>query len=92
MSLEKLTVGVVADPAKSLANKTGAWRNQRPIFIHENCIGCRACEMCCPEGCISGDAKTKMFDSDLDYCKGCGMCANECPADPKAIEMVVEEK
>ncbi|MCD4842810.1 MAG: 4Fe-4S binding protein, partial [Methanosarcinales archaeon] len=25
-----------------------------------------------------------------DYCKGCGICANECPKD--AIEMVLEEK
>ncbi|KXA91095.1 pyruvate synthase, partial [candidate division MSBL1 archaeon SCGC-AAA259A05] len=27
---------------------------------------------------------------DLDYCKGCGICAKECPVD--AIEMVKEEK
>ncbi|MDK1031294.1 MAG: 4Fe-4S dicluster domain-containing protein [Planctomycetia bacterium] len=92
MSTEKLTIGVVAPPAKSLANKTGAWRSQRPIFIHENCIGCRACEFCCPEGWVHGEAKKKMFDADLDYCKGCGMCAFECPADPKAIEMQLEEK
>jgi Pyruvate/2-oxoacid:ferredoxin oxidoreductase delta subunit len=25
---------------------------------------------------------------DYDYCKGCGICANECPA--KAIAMVEE--
>jgi Pyruvate/2-oxoacid:ferredoxin oxidoreductase delta subunit len=25
---------------------------------------------------------------DYDYCKGCGVCANECPA--KAITMVEE--
>jgi len=27
---------------------------------------------------------------DYDYCKGCGICANECPT--KAIEMVRETK
>jgi pyruvate ferredoxin oxidoreductase delta subunit len=27
---------------------------------------------------------------DFDFCKGCGICANECPKD--AIEMVLEEK
>ena len=27
---------------------------------------------------------------NLDYCKGCGICANECPVN--AIEMVLEEK
>jgi Pyruvate/2-oxoacid:ferredoxin oxidoreductase delta subunit len=27
---------------------------------------------------------------DLDYCKGCGICAEECPS--KCIAMVEEEK
>jgi pyruvate ferredoxin oxidoreductase delta subunit len=27
---------------------------------------------------------------DYDYCKGCGLCAYECPAD--AIVMIKEEK
>jgi pyruvate ferredoxin oxidoreductase delta subunit len=26
---------------------------------------------------------------NLDYCKGCGICANECPK--KCIELVLEE-
>jgi pyruvate ferredoxin oxidoreductase delta subunit len=26
----------------------------------------------------------------LDYCKGCGICAHECPR--MAIEMILEEK
>ena len=31
-----------------------------------------------------------VFLPDLNYCKGCGICANECPR--KAITMVLEEK
>ena len=31
-----------------------------------------------------------IFEYDYDYCKGCGICSNECPAD--AIEMILEEK
>ena len=31
-----------------------------------------------------------MAGFDLDYCKGCGICANMCPAKPKAIEMMTE--
>jgi pyruvate ferredoxin oxidoreductase delta subunit len=41
--------------------------------------------MYCPDGAISED-----LDVDLDFCKGCGICANECPK--KAITMVREEK
>jgi Pyruvate/2-oxoacid:ferredoxin oxidoreductase delta subunit len=28
------------------------------------------------------------FSPDLDFCKGCGICAHECPR--KAISMVAE--
>ncbi|HJK53578.1 MAG TPA: 4Fe-4S binding protein, partial [Methanocorpusculum sp.] len=28
----------------------------------------------------------------LDFCKGCGMCAEECPDKAKAITMHKEEK
>jgi pyruvate ferredoxin oxidoreductase delta subunit len=31
----------------------------------------------------------KYYLVDLDFCKGCGVCAYECPKD--AIEMVLEE-
>jgi len=31
---------------------------------------------------------TMPVEIDLDYCKGCGVCAEECPA--KAITMVRE--
>jgi Pyruvate/2-oxoacid:ferredoxin oxidoreductase delta subunit len=29
------------------------------------------------------------YDIDLDFCKGCGLCAQECPCG--AIEMVDEQ-
>jgi pyruvate ferredoxin oxidoreductase delta subunit len=31
----------------------------------------------------------KYYKADLDFCKGCGICAHECPKD--AIEMIPEE-
>jgi len=31
----------------------------------------------------------KHYKPDLDYCKGCGVCAHECPK--KCIQMVIEE-
>jgi pyruvate ferredoxin oxidoreductase delta subunit len=43
--------------------------------------------MNCPEGVISRK-KDGSFEIDLKYCKGCGICAKECPSDN--IEMVRE--
>ena len=39
----------------------------------------------CPGGVIDRE-----LNIDLDYCKGCGVCANECPK--QAITMVREER
>ena len=39
-------------------------------------------------GCIPEDAEG-FFEANLDYCKGCGICAHECW--PGAIVMVEEE-
>jgi len=43
----------------------------------------------CPEGCVVNDSEG-MPEPDYDYCKGCGLCAEECPTG--AIEMQKEEK
>jgi pyruvate ferredoxin oxidoreductase gamma subunit len=65
-------------------NKTGSWRVFRPDYSKDKCTMCNFCWFYCPEGCIyrRGD----YMEFDMDYCKGCGICANECPAD--AIKMV----
>jgi len=43
--------------------------------------------MYCPEGVIKRK-KDGTFEIDLRYCKGCGICAKECPTNK--IEMVRE--
>jgi pyruvate ferredoxin oxidoreductase delta subunit len=48
------------------------------------------CHIYCPEGAIKHDIKTNDMVFDYDFCKGCGICTNECPAE--AIEMVMEGK
>jgi 2-oxoacid:acceptor oxidoreductase delta subunit (pyruvate/2-ketoisovalerate family) len=74
-------------PGSSLKNLTQAWRGKHPVFLQDKCIGCQRCFMGCPEGTIY-QLEKKKFDVNLDYCKGCGICAHECPVDD--IEMVLE--
>jgi len=85
------------EPAGSLKNKTGEWRNFRPVVDKNRCINCAICEGFCPEGCILqfDSTKTKVpslkgkyYEADLDYCKGCGLCAEVCPV--KCIKMEKE--
>lgn len=86
---ERLTLGAVVEPQTSLANETGSWRSERPVFDHDTCIGCGLCERFCPDG-VAQEMKDGAYDADLAYCKGCGICAERCPVD--AIEMVPEVK
>jgi len=54
-----------------------------------NCFECDNCYGVCPDNAITKLGPGKGFAIDLDYCKGCGLCAAECPCG--AIEMVTEE-
>lgn len=69
-------------------NKTGVWRNIKPIIDNENCIQCGICWKFCPDVAIHIEDEWPVID--YEYCKGCGLCAEECP--PKCITMVEEEK
>ena len=42
------------------------------------------CAIYCPENCIPVK-KGLRLETDFDFCKGCGICAQVCPA--KAIKM-----
>ncbi|HHT9120227.1 MAG TPA: 4Fe-4S dicluster-binding protein [Candidatus Hypogeohydataceae bacterium YC41] len=85
----KVILGGLAQPATSLANNTGTWRNFRPVYLQKACIDCKMCTIVCPEGCVYRVSEKK-FTFNANYCKGCGMCAEECPVDD--IEMIMEEK
>jgi 2-oxoacid:acceptor oxidoreductase delta subunit (pyruvate/2-ketoisovalerate family) len=54
-----------------------------------NCFECDNCYGVCPDNAVIKLGPGKGFTIDLDYCKGCGLCAAECPSG--AIDMVPEE-
>lgn len=86
----KLTVGaVITEPGSTIKNKTGGWRSFKPLWHKDKCIQCMLCWMYCPDIAIP-QKNGKRIETNLDYCKGCGICAKVCPV--KCIEMVKEEK
>ncbi len=55
-----------------------------------NCFSCDNCYGVCPDNAvIKLGAPGEPYAIDYDYCKGCGICAAECPCG--AIEMRPEE-
>ena len=54
-----------------------------------NCFECDNCYGVCPDNAVIKLGPGKRFRFNYDYCKGCGMCAAECPCG--AIRMVPEE-
>ncbi len=53
-----------------------------------NCFGCDNCYGVCPDNAIVKLADGQ-YEIDFDYCKGCGLCAAECPCG--AIDMEPEQ-
>ena len=69
-------------------SKTSGWRTgKRPEADLAACVNCLLCWLYCPDSAITLDG-TSFTGFDYDYCKGCELCAEVCPAG--AIAMVEE--
>ena len=53
-----------------------------------NCFECDNCYGVCPDNAVVKLGPGKRYEFNYDYCKGCGLCAAECPCG--AIAMVAE--
>jgi pyruvate ferredoxin oxidoreductase delta subunit len=80
--------GLILKAGNAVEYETGDWRAFRPIRDEEKCTNCLICWILCPDGSILVEDE-KLTGIDLAHCKGCGICARECPVD--AINMVEEE-
>ena len=66
------------------------------LFEARRCMSCGSCFACdncygvCPDNAVIklDPTGSYAYEIDLDYCKGCGLCAQECPCG--AIEMEPE--
>jgi Pyruvate/2-oxoacid:ferredoxin oxidoreductase delta subunit len=54
-----------------------------------NCFECDNCFGVCPDNAVVKLGAGNRYEFNLDYCKGCGLCAAECPCG--AIRMIPED-
>lgn len=83
--------GLILEPGTAQRYKTGSWRSRRPIFDKDKCISCLNCWIYCPDSSIIVEGG-KVLEINLDYCKGCGICASVCPEKVSAIKMEDEKR
>ena len=67
------------------------WRVEKPVFNRDFCIDCQFCWIYCPDMSIVS-RNEKMVGVDYDHCKGCGICVDVCPTNPKSLLMFEEKK
>jgi NADPH-dependent glutamate synthase beta subunit-like oxidoreductase len=71
---------------------TGGLTSETALFEARRCMSCGNCLECdncfgvCPDNAIIKRGTGLGYEIDLDFCKGCGLCAAECPSG--AITMV----
>ena len=89
-------------PQLDLARRTssfdevqGGLTAENALFEARRCLSCGNCFECdncygvCPDNAVIKLGPGQRFAINYDYCKGCGMCAAECPCG--AIEMRPED-
>ena len=72
----------------------GGLTEENALFEARRCLSCGNCFECdncfgvCPDNAVIKLGGSLRYEIDYDFCKGCGICARECPCG--AIEMVPE--
>ena len=77
------------DEVQGGLDETNALYEARRCLSCGNCFECDNCYGVCPDNAVIKLGPGKRFQFNYDYCKGCGICAQECPCG--AIKMVPEE-
>ncbi len=72
----------------------GGLTEENALFEARRCLSCGNCFECdncfgvCPDNAVVKLGAGSRYEFNYDFCKGCGICARECPCG--AIEMVPE--
>jgi len=75
-----------AEVVGNLQESEAQWEARRCLSCG-NCFECDNCYGVCPDNAIRKLGKGKRFEIDYEYCKGCGLCAAECPCGAIDIKM-----
>jgi 2-oxoacid:acceptor oxidoreductase delta subunit (pyruvate/2-ketoisovalerate family) len=84
----------IARRTSSFDEVQGGLTESNALFEARRCLSCGNCFECdncygvCPDNAVIKLGAGKRFEFNYDYCKGCGICAAECPCG--AIDMVPE--
>jgi Pyruvate/2-oxoacid:ferredoxin oxidoreductase delta subunit len=83
IKIERFLVSDLATEVEAKQEET--WDRERSLREVERCLSCGTCNLClqcvsfCPDASIQLDEDKAAVTIDLDHCKGCGICAYECP-------------
>ncbi len=86
--LEAIRRGGTFDEVDLGLDESNALFEARRCLSCGNCFGCDNCYGVCPDNAVLKLNGNGDYAIDYDYCKGCGICAQECPCG--AIAMVPE--
>ena len=76
------------DEVQGGLDETNALFEARRCLSCGNCFECDNCYGVCPDNAVLKLGSGMRFEFKYDYCKGCGICASECPCG--AIKMEAE--
>jgi len=76
-------------PTNSHEKSVKDWRVRKPVHNVDLCINCQNCWVYCPDSAIISRDKV-MKGIDYEHCKGCGICVEVCPTNPKSLWMFDE--
>jgi 2-oxoacid:acceptor oxidoreductase delta subunit (pyruvate/2-ketoisovalerate family) len=87
-------------PKAKSSRRTGSFEEVNLGFHEEmaveearRCFNCGVCNLCdncyifCPDVAIHKGKEGELNIIDYDYCKGCGICMEECPRDVIVMEV-----
>ncbi len=80
---QRRSAGAALDPRERIHTFDEIHEGLTDVSEAERCLSCGVCNECdrcvtyCPEGVLTRIGHE--FHFDYSYCKGCGVCASECP-------------